>query len=128
MSIKKLLIVAIILALFTVGAVSAISVPDETNKLVEANGYTLVDDNSSSLVYNYTKGSDSILILYMFNYTISLDDLEDGFTEKTINNTNGFYKENGTSYLFHYPCGEDSVLIKATDPDVIEKIVLGNDP
>jgi hypothetical protein len=128
MSIRNILIFSIILSVFAIGAVSAISVPHDTIELIEDNGYELVDDDDTSVVYEFEKGSDKITILFMFDYEISLDDLEDGFEEKEINNTDGFYKEKDGNYLFHYACGEDSVLITATDRDIIDKIVLGNDP
>ncbi len=138
MSIKKFLIIAIILSLFTVGAVSAASIIDQTTDLLEKNGYTItthIDDKYdemgkySQYVYNKEKTQGTtVLVVYSYDYTVSLDDLKGNFTEKTINNTKGFYKQSRDNYLFHYQCGNDSIGIKTDDPNIISKIVLGNDP
>ncbi len=133
MSIKKFLIIAIVLSLLTVGAVSAASIADQTTDLLEKNGYKVnthqedtLDDGTEVTSYTYNKGQYTVLILYMYDYTISMDDLEDGFSEKTINNTKGFYRQDSGKTLFHYPCGDDSVMIKTNDPNILSKIVLGN--
>ena len=110
MSIKKFLIIAIVLSLLTVGAVSAASIADQTTDLLEKNGYKVnthqedtLDDGTEVTGYTYNKGQYTVLILYMYDYTISMDDLEDGFSEKTINNTKGFYRQDSGKTLFHYP-------------------------
>ena len=134
MSIKKFLIIAIVLSLFTIGAVSAASIADQTTDLLEKNGYkvnTHLDDQYDDAgnqysKYVYNKGSYTTMIAYMYDYTVTQDDLEDGFTEKTINKTKGFYKHDSKKTLFHYPCGDDSILIRTDDPNIISKIVLGN--
>lgn len=113
------------MALLSVAAVSATSVPSKTIDLVEANGYKLIDD--SGITYNYTNGNDNLTILFMFDSELTLNDLQDGFEEKTINNTLGFYKEDEYGYHFNYNCDDDAVLIVSTDRGIIDKIVIGND-
>ena len=126
MSIKKILIIAVILSLLTIGAVSAFSAQSETNNLIKKNGYEAAPCYATG-VDNFTKGSDNILVGYVMNETLTLNMLEDGFEEKTINNTVGFYKQNSTGTYFHYNCGDDVILLMATDGGIIEKIVLGNE-
>lgn len=125
MSIKKILVIGIILSLLTVGVASAASVMDQTDDLILKNGYQSVASDNQ-YIKNYTKGSDNLIVGHIMNHTLTLDELQDGFSEKTINNTVGFYKENSTGCYFNYNNGNDVILIRATDSSIIDKIVLGN--
>ena len=47
---------------------------------------------------------------------------------KTINETNGYYLENGTETNFIFDYGDNTIImISASDASIIEKIVIGND-
>ena len=124
MSIKKILIIGIILSLLTIGVASASSYMD-TAKLIEQNGYTNVT-GPDDVIQNYTKGSDYVIFSYLASGNLTLDNLQGGFEEKTINNTVGFYKENETGYYFNYNTADGAMLIRTTDGNLIEKIVVGN--
>lgn len=128
MSIRKILIIMIILSL-TITAVSAASGLDEIVRIAEANGYhcaeSYVDETGTNML-NFTKGSEKLFIAYANESTVLMD-TSMGFEKKTINNTVGFYKQNSTGTYFHYNCGDDVILLMATDGGIIEKIVLGNE-
>ena len=68
------------------------------------NGYQSVASDNQ-YIKNYTKGSDNLIVGHIMNHTLTLDELQDGFSEKTINNTVGFYKENSTGCYFNYNNG-----------------------
>ena len=131
MSIKKILIIGIVLSLIAISVASAATIEDQIDKILTDEGYKVGDvaKNVSDFdfIKTYNKNSDEVLVGYEPGYTISLDDFEPGFEDKTIGNTQGIYKENSTGYYFHFNHGNDAILIKAPDKAIIEKLAtIGN--
>ena len=148
MSIKKILIIGIILSLLTICAVSASATNDTTanatdnssgnssgiigdlEKVLADNGYNdkhNESDPSYDYMFNFTKGSDYVLLSYKKDTNLSISTFDSSkFHEKTINNTKGIYGEMDGDYFFHYQHGKDIVYTRATDEGMLEKLALGN--
>ena len=130
MSIKKILIIGIVLSLIAVSVASAATVEDQIDKILTDEGYKLEGsaEHEGSFAKSYTKNGDEIIINYQKGYSISIDDFKSfSFEEKTIGNTQGIYKENSTDCCFYFNHGNDAFLIRAPDKAVIEKLAtIGN--
>lgn len=128
MSIKKILILGIILSLLTIGAVSAYETTDQLVKIANDNGFTYhnnVTDLNDDFAQNFTKGSTYVMICYNDNEILSMA----GFTHfenKTINNTKGIYAEMDGDYYFHFQHGDGVVYTRSNDESMIEKLAIGN--
>ncbi|MBE6489907.1 MAG: hypothetical protein E7Z83_03500 [Methanobrevibacter sp.] len=135
MSIKNILLISIICLVLSVGAISAVTIEGDSFISMNCMKYDYMPEGDAVEVSSDTigekyvnmKNNDEIQVLYTEGHTTNKYE-ELGYVHKTINETNGYYLENGTETNFIFDYGDNTIImISASDASIIEKIVIGND-